>query len=69
MITPRVSHEPITAEMWVALEHSYLDANRIWKALMLAPTVEVCRALLAGESVPIERLDPAAVARLGRRPR
>ena len=44
-------------------------ANRIWKALVLSPTIAICRALLRGESVPLERLDPAAVARLGRRPR
>jgi hypothetical protein len=43
--------------------------NQIWKALALAPSVEVCCALLAGESVPVERLDPVGVARLGRRPR
>jgi hypothetical protein len=35
---------------------------------MLAPTLEVCRALLSGESVPIERLDPEWSTRLGQRP-
>lgn len=44
-------------------------ATDIWKALVVSPTVDICRALLRGESVPIEQLDRVAVARLGRRPR
>ena len=33
--------------------------------MMLAPTLEVCVALLRGESVPIERLDAEWVKRFG----
>jgi hypothetical protein len=43
--------------------------ERLWRAIMLAPTIEVCRALLRGESVPLSQLDPKWVERLGRRPR
>jgi len=39
----------------------------LWKALVLAPSVEICEALLAGEAVPIERLDPGWVRRFGLR--
>ena len=68
-IVPPDSSEPITPEMWSALERAYPDTGRIWKALVLSPTLDVCKALLAGESVPVERLDEAAAKRLGRRPR
>jgi hypothetical protein len=44
------------------------EANRGWWAWMLAPTLEIYRALMAGESVPVESLDPEWVARLGLRP-
>jgi len=43
--------------------------REIWKAMMLSPTLEVCEALLRGESVPLERLDPEWVARFARRER
>jgi hypothetical protein len=36
--------------------------------MMLAPSLAVGEALLRGESVPLDRLDPEWVARLGRRP-
>lgn len=41
------------------------EARRVWRAMMLARDVETCRALLRGETVPLERLDPAWVKRLG----
>ena len=40
---------------------------RVWRAVVLSPRVETCGALLKGESVPIERLDPSWVERFGRR--
>ena len=43
--------------------------RRVWRALVLAPDVEVFEALARGESVPLSRLDPEAVERFGRRPR
>ena len=43
------------------------ECRRGWKAMMLAPTVEICGALLRGESVPVDKLRPEWVARLGRR--
>jgi hypothetical protein len=45
------------------------EASRGWRALMLAPTLEICRALLRGESVPVDKLRAEWVARFGRRPR
>jgi hypothetical protein len=44
------------------------EAGRGWKAMMLAPTLEICQALLRGESVPIDQLRPEWVARFGLRP-
>jgi hypothetical protein len=41
------------------------DTPRIWRAIMLAPTLEVCVALLNREPVPVSRLDPAWVKALG----
>jgi hypothetical protein len=42
---------------------------RGWKAMMLAPCLEIYEALLSGESVPVDRLDPEWVSRFGRRGR
>ena len=33
-------------------------ARRGWKAMMLAPTLEIYQALMRGESVPIDQLRP-----------
>lgn len=44
---------------------SYPDAGRLFRAFVLSPTVDVCEALLAGERVPLSRLDPEWVARYG----
>jgi hypothetical protein len=41
-------------------------ANRIWRAMMLAPSLEVCEALLRGESIPLDRLDREWSRRFGR---
>ncbi len=41
--------------------------RRLWRAIVLATSLEVVEALLRGESVPLGRLDPEWVARLGRR--
>jgi len=41
--------------------------NRLWRAIMLAPDLETLDALLAGEAVPLNRLDPEWVRRLGLR--
>ena len=45
------------------------EASRGLKAMALAPTLEICQALLRGEKVPLERLDQEAVRRFWRRPR
>lgn len=41
--------------------------RRFWRALMLAKDVETLEALLDGERVPLDRLDPEWVRRFGRR--
>lgn len=38
---------------------------RVFKAMMLAKTPDVCEALLRGESVPLELLDQKWLARFG----
>ena len=45
------------------------ELREIWKAIVLSPTLELCEALLRGESVPVERLDCEWVERLGRQRR
>ena len=42
------------------------ELRETWKAIMLSPTLEVCEALLRGESVPLERLNQEWVERFGR---
>ena len=37
----------------------------IERAIMLAPTLDICRALLRGERVPLSRLNQRAVRRYG----
>ena len=39
--------------------------QRIWRAIMLSPTLEVCNALLRNEQVPLNQLDPVWVERFG----
>lgn len=45
-----------------------LQAERGLRAVALAPTLDICRALLRGEHVRVERLDPAGIARHQLRP-
>lgn len=44
-------------------------SNRCWRAMMLSGSLEVCKALLDGEYVPLERLNQDWVAKFGRRTR
>jgi hypothetical protein len=45
-----------------------LDAQRrAYKALLLSPTLHVFEAVIRGERVPLDRLDPVWVGRLGLR--
>jgi hypothetical protein len=41
--------------------------RRFWKAVMLSPDVETLEALLDGQGVPLDRLDPVYVTRFGMR--
>lgn len=41
--------------------------HRFWRCLMLAPTLTICRALLNGEKVPDDQLDPNWLRRFRRR--
>lgn len=49
-----------------ALHEPGTNIRRLWRALILAPRLEVCEALLRGETVPISQLDPVWVKRLQR---
>lgn len=42
-------------------------ADKLWRAIVLAPTLPICVALLTGEHVPLNTLDPLWVRRLGLR--
>jgi hypothetical protein len=44
-------------------------ARRMWRALMVARDLETLEALLAGDRVPLDRLDSEWVERFGRRER
>jgi hypothetical protein len=51
-------------EFWLASCDATLELDRrCWQALMLAPTLAVCRALLRGEHVPRSALRPEWVSR------
>jgi hypothetical protein len=41
------------------------ELQRVYQAMMLSPSVEVCDALLRNENVPVEQLDPEWIARFG----
>jgi hypothetical protein len=41
------------------------ETAALYRAVMLAPTLEVCEALLRHEKVPLHKLDPVWVRRLG----
>jgi hypothetical protein len=43
------------------------ELRELGKAIMLSPNLETCEAMLRGETIPLSKLDPEWVARLGRR--
>lgn len=51
---------------FLALQDSLRD-RRLTRAVLLAPSLEICEALLRGERVPVSRLDPRWVKRYGLR--
>jgi hypothetical protein len=56
----------LEADLTVSFEASLgRDPAWEWRALMLAPNLEVWQALLTGERVPLSQLSPAWVARFG----
>jgi hypothetical protein len=65
-VTPRenaaraVVLDPVT----VAFDSAPARASRrLWRAVVLSPSLEACEALLPGEDVPLDALDPEALAR------
>ena len=54
-------------DLALSIEHPCADATAGWRALMLAPTVELYNALLAGEAVPLSALRQEWVRRFGLR--
>jgi hypothetical protein len=61
-IVSRDPHDPITAEQWDALRERWPHADRIKVAFALASDIDTCAALLRGEPVDPDRLDPERVA-------
>lgn len=59
----------VEAREVIALEREAeeVELRRLYRAIMVAPTLTVCRALLNGERLPIRRLDIEAVNRYGLR--
>ena len=55
-----LEHDARASDSWRA-------NNRLWKAVMLSPTLEICQAMLRGQQVPVEKLDPEWVRRFGMR--
>lgn len=67
MIRPDLELERLLAQID---EREAAEIRRGLKAFALAPTLEICEALMRGDAVPIDQLDPEAVKRYGlkRRP-
>lgn len=40
-------------------------SRRLWRAIVLAPSLPICKALLRGEDVPVSALDPLWCRRFG----
>lgn len=55
--------EPVLAKYRDTKERR--EAQEILKAVRLAPSLEVCEALLRGEKVPISRFDPQWARKYG----
>jgi hypothetical protein len=65
-VTSGSAFDALFAEVELARDARLAEAaNRAWRAMMLAPSLEICAALLRGESV--DRLDAEWVARFGLR--
>jgi hypothetical protein len=43
------------------------ETRRLGRAVLLAPSLPICEALLRGQTVPLSKLDAEQVARLGGR--
>ena len=67
MTDPRETRHRKERDGKFSLEERWPDAGRLLRAFMLALSVGVCEALLRGESVPVSRLDPVWMQRLGKR--
>lgn len=59
----------VTFDPWISERSTaaWRETNRIWKAIMLSPTVEICDALLRGQHVPAEKLNQEWLQRFGMR--
>ena len=65
-MTPKPQEDPDQSDGPTAAEMRR-ELARVHRAIMLAPTIEICEALLRGERVPITLLDPVWVAKFGLR--
>jgi hypothetical protein len=57
-----VESDPVTLAIESAVRNYWQHA---WVAVCLSPSLEVCEALLRGESLPTKRLDPGWMRRFG----
>lgn len=59
------THEDVVDYLQCDTRLDPLEANRAWRALMLAPDLQTWAALLAGQPVPRTALDPLWLRRFG----
>jgi hypothetical protein len=59
----QISSRKERAPGWPSATHAELAG--LYRAVMLSPSLEVCEALLRSEKVPLHKLDPEWVRRLG----
>jgi hypothetical protein len=59
----QISRRKERAPGWPSATHAELAG--LYRAVMLSPSLEVCEALLRSEKVPLHKLDPEWVRRLG----
>jgi hypothetical protein len=57
--------EDLVAYLQCDMRVDQADTRRLWRAVVLAPSLEVCEALLRGQDVPRSQLDPLWARRLG----
>ena len=60
-----VEDDPVRS--WIESD-KHQEALRLFRCIVLAPSLEICVALLNGEHVPLDRLAPGEARRFGLKP-